>query len=204
MRWFFAGFWLLVGCSALASELFLIPENNPKPIYPLELQRAGITGEVNVSFVANADGSVGEISIRESTHPDFSDAVRVAVAQWRFKPWTVEGDKPEEQEVIAPMIFRLDLDQPIHVNQQLKVLRCRTVNEHLANIAEYSWVDSAVFAQTRAYLTNVFHKSQLPDAQRLAMIAKMNRRVETIVRACRESPTRKFISLLPTEIRELL
>ncbi|MBF6036529.1 energy transducer TonB [Pseudomonas sp. P155] len=204
MRWFLAGFWLLVGCSALASEVFLIPENNPKPIYPLELQRAGITGEVNVSFVANADGSVGEISIRESTHPDFSDAVRVAIAQWRFKPWTVEGNKPEQQEVIAPMIFRLDLDQPIHVNQQLTTLRCHTVNENLANIAEYSWIDSAAFAQTRAYLSNVFHKTQLPDEQRLAMIARMNRQVEKIVRACRESPTRKFISLLPTEIRELL
>lgn len=204
MRWFFAGFWLLVGCTALASEVFLIPENNPKPIYPLELHRAGVTGEVKVSFVASADGSVGEISIRESTHPDFSDAVRVAIAHWRFKPWTVEGDKPEQQEIIAPMIFRLDLDQPIHVNQQLKALRCRTVNENLANIAEYSWIDSTVFAQTRAYLSNVFHKTQLPDAQRLAMIAKMNRQVEKIVRACRESPTRKFISLLPAEIRELL
>ena len=204
MRRFFVGFLLLVSGSALASEVFLIPENNPKPIYPLELHRAGVTGEVKVSFVASADGSVGEISIRESTHPDFSDAVRVAIAQWRFKPWTVEGNKPEQQEIIAPMIFRLDLDLPIHVNQQLKALRCRTVNENLANIAEYSWIDSAVFAQTRAYLSNVFHKTQLPDAQRLAMIAKMNRQVEKIVRACRQSPTRKFISLLPAEIRELL
>jgi TonB family protein len=204
MRWIFAGFWLLVGCSALASEVFLIPENNPKPIYPLELQRAGITGEVKVSFIASADGSVSEISIRESTHPDLADAVRVAIAQWRFKPWTVEGNKPEQQEIIAPMIFRLDLDLPIHVNQQLKALRCRTVNENLANIAEYSWIDSAVFAQTRAYLSNVFHKTQLPDAQRMAIIAKMNRQVEKIVRACRQSPTRKFISLLPAEIRELL
>lgn len=203
MRWIFAGLLLVIGGSALASEVFLIPENNPKPIYPLELQRAGITGEVKVSFIASADGSVSEISIRESTHPDLADAVRVAIAQWRFKPWTVEGNKPEQQEIIAPMIFRLDLDLPIHVNQQLKALRCRTVNENLANIAEYSWIDSAVFAQTRAYLSNVFHKTQLPDAQRLAMIAKMNRQVEKIVRACRQSPTRKFISLLPAEIREL-
>ncbi|MNB60813.1 transport protein TonB [compost metagenome] len=204
MRWIFAGLLLVIGGSALASEVFLIPENNPQPIYPLELQRAGVTGEVKVSFIASADGSVSEISIRESTHPDFSDAVRDAIAQWRFKPWTVEGNKPEQQEIIAPMIFRLDLDLPIHVNQQLKALRCRTVNENLANIAEYSWIDSAVFAQTRAYLSNVFHKTQLPDAQRLAMIAKMNRQVEKIVRACRQSPTRKFISLLPAEIRELL
>ncbi|MFI8226466.1 energy transducer TonB [Pseudomonas sp. NPDC085632] len=204
MRWFFAGLLLVIGGSALASEVFLIPENNPKPIYPLELQRAGVTGEVKVSFIASADGSVSEVSIRESTHPELADAVRNAIAQWRFKPWTVEGNKPEQQEVIAPMIFRLDLDQPIHVNQQLKTLRCHTMNENLANIAEYSWIDSAVFAQIRAYLSNVFHKTQLPDEQRLAIIAKMNRQVGTIVRACRESPTRKLISLLSAEIRELL
>lgn len=80
MRWIFAGLLLVIGGSALASEVFLIPENNPQPIYPLELQRAGITGEVKVSFIASADGSVSEISIRESTHPDLADAVRDAIA----------------------------------------------------------------------------------------------------------------------------
>lgn len=204
MRWIVALLLLLVGGVVHAAGALLIPEDNPRPIYPLALSRAGITGEVKARFIVRADGSVSEISILKSDHPDLAEAVRVALAQWRFKPWAVEEDKPEKQEVVAPIVFRLDLDQPIHVNQQLKVLRCRTLTENLANIAEYSWIDSTVFAQTRAYLSNVFHKTQLPDAQRLAMIAKMNRQVETIVRACRESPTRKFISLLPTEIRELL
>lgn len=204
MRWIVALLLLLVGGVVHAAGALLIPEDSPRPIYPLALSRAGITGEVKARFIVRADGSVSEISILKSDHPDLAEAVRVALAQWRFKPWAVEEDKPEKQEVVAPIVFRLDLDQPIHVNQQLKVLRCQTVTENLANIAEYSWIDSTVFAQTRAYLSNVFHKTQLPDAQRLAMIAKMNRQVETIVRACRESPTRKFMSLLPAEIRELL
>ncbi|MDD1004014.1 energy transducer TonB [Pseudomonas sp. TNT2022 ID642] len=204
MRWIVALLLLLVGGVVQAAGALLIPEDNPRPIYPLALSRAGITGEVKARFIVRADGSVSEISILKSDHPDLAEAVRVALVQWRFKPWAVEEDKPEKQEVVAPIVFRLDLDQPIHVNRQLKVLRCRTVNENLANIAEYSWIDSAAFAQTRAYLSNVFHKTQLPDEQRLAMIARMNRQVEKIVKACRESPTRKFISLLPTEIRELL
>ncbi|WP_460926737.1 energy transducer TonB [Pseudomonas sp. MC6] len=204
MRWIVALFLLSVSGVVQAAGALLIPEDNPRPIYPLALFRAGVTGEVKARFVVRADGSVSEISILKSDHPDLAEAVRVALAQWRFKPWAVEEDKPEKQEVVAPMVFRLDLDQPIHVNQQLKVLRCRSVNENLANIAEYSWIDSAAFVQTRAYLTNVFHKTQLPDEQRLAMIAKMNKRVSMIVRSCRESPTRKFVSLLPVEIRELL
>jgi len=45
------------------------------------------------------------VSILQSEHPDLAEAVRVAIEQWRFKPWTVGGDKPAEQEVIAPMVF---------------------------------------------------------------------------------------------------
>ncbi|MBC3272897.1 energy transducer TonB [Pseudomonas sp. SWRI81] len=203
MRWFFVGLLLIVGGSALASDVFLIPENNPKPIYPRELQRAGVTGDVKVGFIARADGSVSEISIRESSHPDFAEAVRVAIAQWRFKPWTVEGDKPEEQEIIAPMIFRLE-NQPLHINQWLKTVKCRAVNENLGNMSEFDWVDSNIFAYTRAYLSNSLTRHQLSDEKRLAMIAKMNKRVSMIVRSCRENPMRKFTSLLPVEIRELL
>lgn len=204
MRWFFALCLLGIGCLAQAADVLLIPENNPKPIYPRALFRAGVMGEVRISFVAHADGSVSKINILHSDHPDLAEPTKAAVAQWRFKPWAVEGDKPAEIVIVAPMEFRLDLDQPIHVNKQLKTLRCRTVNENLGNIADYAWIDTKVFVHTRAYLSNIFHKSQLPDEQRLAMIAKLNKQVPAIVRGCRDSPTRKYMSLLPVEIRELL
>ncbi|MFM9381323.1 energy transducer TonB [Pseudomonas sp. UV AK001] len=203
MRWFFAWLFMVVGGSALASEKFLIPENNPKPVYPRMLQRAGITGEVKVSFIVRADGSVGDITIRESTHPDLAEAVRVAIMQWRFKPWVVEGEKPEEQEIVAPMIFHLD-EQPLHINQWLKAVKCRAVTDSLGNMSEFDWVDSEIFVYTRAYLSNSINRRQLSDEERLAMIAKMNKRVPMIVRSCRENPAQEFMSLLPVEIRELL
>lgn len=80
----------------------------------------------------------------------------------------------------------------------------REVNAHLANVAEYSWVDSLPFHYTRGYLSNTFFQHQLSNEQRLALIAKINRQVERTVRGCRESPARKFMSLLPAEVRELL
>jgi protein TonB len=195
---------LVVAVGVRAEEVFLIPENNPKPIYPQALLRAGITGDVRVGFAVNADGSVSKVSILQSDHPDLAEAVRVAIEQWRFKPWTVDGDKPAEQEVIAPMVFRLDLDTPIHTNQWLKQLRCRDLNEALVDFPEYAWVDSAVFGSTRAYLSNVFNKTQLQNEQRLALIAKLNKQVPKIVRDCRASPVRKYMSLLPEDIRKLL
>jgi TonB family C-terminal domain len=204
MRWLACVLLLVVTVGVRAEEVFLIPENNPKPIYPQALLRAGITGDVRVGFVVNADGSVSKVSILQSEHPDLAEAVRVAIKQWRFKPWTVDGDKPAEQEVTAPMVFRLDLDTPIHTNQWLKQLRCRDLNEALVDFPEYAWVDSTVFGFTRAYLSNVFNKTQLQNEQRLALIAKLNKQVPKIVRDCRASPVRKYMSLLPEDIRKLL
>ena len=204
MRWFVCVLLLVVSVGVRAEEVFLIPENNPKPIYPQALLRAGITGDVRVGFAVNADGSVSKVRILQSDHPDLAEAVRVAIEQWRFKPWTVGGDKVAEQEVIAPMVFRLDLDTPIHTNQWLKQLRCRDLNEALVDFPEYAWVDSAVFGFTRAYLSNVFNKTQLQNEQRLALIAKLNKQVPKIVRDCRASPVRKYMSLLPEDIRKLL
>lgn len=204
MRWFTCVLLLVLSVGVRAEEVLLIPENNPKPIYPRALFRAGITGEVRVMFTANADGSVSKVNILQSDHPDLAEATRKAIAQWRFKPWTVEGEKPAEQVVTAPMVFRLDLDTPIHTNQWLKQLRCRDLNEALVDFPEYAWVDSKVFDYTRAYLSNVFHVTQLSNERRLEWIAKLNKRVPIIVRECRNNPARKYMSLLPAEIRKLL
>ncbi|NUU33752.1 energy transducer TonB [Pseudomonas sp. C2B4] len=205
MRWLVCVV-LLVAMSidGRASEVFLIPEHNPKPTYPPTLQRAGIIGDVRVRFMVHADGSVSKVGIVKSDHPDLAEAVRVAVAQWRFKPWTVEGDKPAEQEVIAPMIFGFDSALPLHLNEWLKKLKCRDLNEVIVNTPEHAWADTTAFYYTRAYLSNAFSKTTLSNEQRLALIAKMNRKVPIIVRECLNSPVSRFVRFLPEDIRKLL
>ena len=205
MRWLLCGVLLiLLSVESRAGDGFLIPENNPKPIYPPALQRAGITGDVRVSFVAYADGSVGEVKILESDHPDLAQASRVAIEKWRFKPWTVEGDKPAEQEVIAPMIFGYDSNLPLHLNQWLGKLKCRDLNQHLVRTADHAWIDLPAFHYTRAYLTNSFSRAMLSNERRLELIAKMNRRVSYIGRQCLSSPGSRFARYLPEDIRKLL
>ncbi|MCP2024469.1 UNVERIFIED_ORG: TonB family protein [Pseudomonas reinekei] len=205
MRWFVFVVLLFVwSVASNAGEVFLIPENNPKPIYPPALQRAGITGNVRVRFMAHANGSVSKVSILQSDHPDFAEATRVAIAQWRFKPWTVEGDNPEEQEVIAPMIFGFDVHLPLHLNQWLKALRCRDLNEALAHAPEHEWIDSAAFHYIRAYLSNAFSTATLPTERRLSLIADMNRKVPIIIRQCSNNPGSRYVRFLPEDIRQLL
>lgn len=203
MRWISFLLLLVVSLDARAGVI-LIPEDNPKPAYPRHLQRAGITGNVRISFVVSANGSVERVEVLESDHPDMAEAATVAIAKWRFKPWVAGGDLPAEQGVVAPLVFRLDLDSPIHTNQWLRKLKCRDVNEELRYTPEYAWIDSTPFHYTRSYLSNVFHTTQLPDEQRLEWIAKLNRKVPIIVRQCRSSPVNKYMDLLPTEIRNLL
>jgi TonB family protein len=205
MRWLVSAVLLFVlSVESRAGDVFLIPENNPKPIYPLALQRAGIIGEVRVGFTVHADGSVSKVSILKSDHPDLAEATRVAIDQWRFKPWTLAVGRPAKQEVTAPMVFRIDFDLPIDSNQWLKELRCRDLNEALVHVAEHKWIDSYVFHYTRAYLSNALSTAMLPNERRLALIAKMNRKVPIIVRECLNSPVSRYVRFLPEDIRKLL
>ncbi|MHC8356825.1 energy transducer TonB [Pseudomonas sp. LB3P81] len=202
MRWFACVLLLVLSVDVWADEVFLIPEKNPKPIYPTALSRAGIVGNVRVKFTANADGSVSKVRILQSDHPDLAEASKAAIEQWRFKPWTIEGEKPAEQEIIAPMIF--GLDAPNGINQWLKEVKCREVNQGLVSIAEYQWVDLPAFQYTRAYLSNGYFQKQMSSEQRLAMIARLNRRVPAIARQCLNNPAARYMRFLPEDIRKLI
>lgn len=204
MRWLLSVFLLVMSGEIRAEEFFLIPENNPKPVFPTALQRAGIIGDVTASFMVNADGSVSNVSITQSDHPDLAKATLNAVSQWRFKPWSAEKGWPAQQEVVAPMMFRYDSDLPLHANQWLNGLKCRDLVASVAHVPEQIWLDSAAFHYTRAYLTNAFSRAMLSDEQRLDLIAKLNRKVPIIVRQCQRNPDSRFARLLPAEIRKLL
>lgn len=201
MRWFWCVVLLVTSVDIRAAAVLLIPENNPKPIYPRALSRAGITGDVRVSFVANADGSVSKVRILQSDHPELAEASKAAVEQWRFKPWQVAGEASAEQHVVAPMTFRLEA--PNGVYPWLKELRCREVNQSLVGTPTAHWVDLPVFLYTRGYLSNGFFHVQMSSEQRLAMIATLNSHVPSIARRCLNHPVARFSRFLPPEIREL-
>ena len=189
---------------ASASSVFLIPADNPKPTYPIALYRAGVTGEVRVSFSVRADGSVHKVAVPESAQPELAEAARSAVSRWRFQPWAVTDKHPAQIEVVAPMAFRLDDSPPFHANESLKQLRCADVSRVARHYSEYLWVDLPVFSWTRSYLTHSISPTQLPEEKRLALIATLNKSVPRIVRRCHQSPTSLYVGLLPQEIRDLL
>lgn len=154
MRWLLCVLLLVLSIEVRAGEVFLIPENNPKPVYPVALSRSGITGALNVSFTVHADGSVNQVEASKDAHPDFVEASRTAVSQWRYKPWEISIERPAQIQVVAPMVFRLDDKMPIHANEELKKLSCGEVAKAALRLANYSWVDMPVFSWTRSYFTH--------------------------------------------------
>nr|WP_223450025.1 MULTISPECIES: energy transducer TonB [unclassified Pseudomonas] len=204
MRCFVCLFFLVLSIEVRAGEVFLIPENNPKPVYPVALYRAGITGMVRVNFTAHADGSVSKVEASKDAHPELVEASRAAVSQWRYKPWDISRERPAEIQVVAPMVFRLDDELPIHANEELKKLSCGDVAKAALQLADFSWVDMPVFNWTRSYLTHSLSPTQLPEETRLALIAKLNKSVPSIVRRCNTHQATRYVHFLPKEIRELL
>jgi len=70
----------------------LIPLIKPSPVYPLKASRRGIQGWVKVKFIVNTFGLVEDLEIIQANPAKvFDKNVIACVAQWKFKPGTVEG-----------------------------------------------------------------------------------------------------------------
>ncbi|XXF23252.1 energy transducer TonB [Pseudomonas sp. D1-1] len=200
MRWFAAMLLLCLSGSSWAEGMVLVPENNPKPGYPTALSRAGVMGAVRAGFTVHADGRVNEVAILHSDHPEFAEAVRETLIDWRFKPWTVDDKHPAQVNVVAPFEFRLD-DAPIDTNKWIKTWRCSVITSYASDLHVQ---DLLPFHYTRSYLSNVFFVKQLPEAERLAMIARFNRLLPSILQRCGTFPASRYVKMLPEEIRALL
>jgi protein TonB len=75
------------------SELLMRIESSTVPRYPERLRGAGIEGTVLVQFAVDTAGRVDPASVRilASPHALFTDAVRDALARFRFRPAEVGG-----------------------------------------------------------------------------------------------------------------
>lgn len=80
----------------------------PTPRYPESLRSVNVTGTVTVQFVVDQRGRVepGSIRILDTPHKLFSDAVRAALLEARFRPARVGGN-PVRQLVEQPFVFKL-------------------------------------------------------------------------------------------------
>lgn len=75
--------------------------------YPVTAKENGIEGVVNVSFVVNADGSIGTIEIKRLIDPDLEqEAIRLVKTMPKWTPAVKDG-KPVQSIVEMPILFTL-------------------------------------------------------------------------------------------------
>jgi protein TonB len=81
--------------------------DNPAPAYPALSRRMGEQGRVLLRVYVHADGSAGQVEVRESSGFERLDrAARETVARWRFVP-ARQGERPVAAWVLVPISFSL-------------------------------------------------------------------------------------------------
>jgi TonB family protein len=56
-----------------------------KPVYPSQVAGAEVHGEVELSGIIAADGTVKDLRVAKGLHPDLDASAMTAVSQWRFE-----------------------------------------------------------------------------------------------------------------------
>jgi TonB family protein len=62
-----------------------------KPRYTRRTMSALIQGEVHMDAVVLADGSVGDVHVFRSLHPDLDEEAAATVKRWKFRPAMLDG-----------------------------------------------------------------------------------------------------------------
>lgn len=81
---------------------FVPPEATQEvdPGYPLELMKQNVQGTVVLSAVIRTDGSVGDVRILRGVDDRLDHYASAALARWRFRPATMNGDAVALQTVV--------------------------------------------------------------------------------------------------------
>jgi TonB family protein len=70
------------------------------PGYPLELMKQNVQGTVVLSAVIRSDGSVGDVRVLRGVDDRLDQYASAALARWRFRPATRNGDAVALQTVV--------------------------------------------------------------------------------------------------------
>lgn len=63
------------------------------PVYPMDLQIAGVTGSVVVEVSIEMDGSISAVKVVRATNVRFEQAVMAVIRKWRFEPGKIGGKR---------------------------------------------------------------------------------------------------------------
>jgi RNA polymerase sigma factor (sigma-70 family) len=86
-----------------------VPTYRPRPLYPYDMKRQGLSGQVVVRFIVNAQGTVEDPVAVHSTRSEFEASTLQAVSHWRFKPGR-RGDRAVDTRLQVPIVFSVNAE----------------------------------------------------------------------------------------------
>ncbi len=86
-----------------------VPTFQPHPVYPYDMKKQGISGQVVVEFILNSEGNVQGAFAESSTQHEFEASAIQAVSKWRFKPGR-RGGRAVNTRMQVPIVFSLNND----------------------------------------------------------------------------------------------
>lgn len=87
------------------------PRSQARPVYPSDLKREGISGEVLVDFIVDAGGNVRNAFAVRAPNREFEDAACAAVSRWTFRPGRKDG-RAVAVHMQVPIVFSLGPEGP--------------------------------------------------------------------------------------------
>ncbi|MCM2274343.1 MAG: energy transducer TonB, partial [Candidatus Didemnitutus sp.] len=84
-----------------------VPLRPIRPLYPQEMLREGVAGEVVLRFIVDAEGLARDVQAVRSNHPAFTRAAVRAVLAARFRPAQLKGE-PVATQVSQVVRFILE------------------------------------------------------------------------------------------------
>lgn len=79
----------------------------PRPVYPADLQAAGVEGTVMLQAIILKDGTVGAVKVVKSAGQELDQAAIAAVQQWQYQPTLLNG-QPVETMTTIDIAFQLE------------------------------------------------------------------------------------------------
>ncbi|MFT3869988.1 MAG: TonB family protein [Nibricoccus sp.] len=86
-----------------------VPRLRVQPVYPLELKKIGVGGDVLVEFTIAPDGDVKDVNVAKATHEALAAAAQEAIVKWKFKPGQ-KGGLPVNARLQQPFVFSIEYD----------------------------------------------------------------------------------------------
>lgn len=74
------------------------------PVFPNDLKRAGIEGEVRLMCLIGETGEVRHIAQAEASNAQFVEPAKQALKEWRFTPGSLDG-QPVAMSIMIPIRF---------------------------------------------------------------------------------------------------